>query len=276
MGVLATLSIPMTYLMVNTLTRRRRAALLASAFLALAPGFVLFFPMLDPIYVVFSCAMIVVWHEAVARDSARLAAVFGVVLGIATFWTYLVLILAPFLLFAGILCTGHTPGRALEISIRRAFPALGAFVGFYLLLWLVTGFNPVATFFEAWKNQQLFVARHAAARKYPLTVPFDLLDFLLGAGWISLLLIAMTVLRTRRGDAHFALVLLCIGQVVFVALAGLLQAETARVWCFMMPLWLLPAGLELESWDRRHAVAALATLWLITAAIGQNMVLISP
>ncbi|HEY7088357.1 MAG TPA: hypothetical protein VH518_09735, partial [Tepidisphaeraceae bacterium] len=72
------------------------------------------------------------------------------------------------------------------------------------------------------------------------------------------------------------LMLLCLAIPIFVALTGVLQAETARVWMFMLPLWALPLGIELARWDRRAAMAALVSLWLLTATIGHNMLLISP
>jgi hypothetical protein len=272
LGLLAAPSIPMTYLMVQQLTQQPRAALLAAAWVSLAPGFILFFPMFDPIYLVFSCAMVLLWHRAVARNGYALAAAFGLVVGVATFWTYLVLVLVPFLFMLGLLCADRKPSVALPISLKLAALALGAFVGFYVLLRMITGFNAVATFAEAWLNQGLFVARHAAARQYPRTVPYDLLDFLLGAGWISVILIAFALTRRQ----HRALICICIAQPIFVALTGHVQTETARVWVFMLPLWAVPIGLELEAWPRRWVVVPFLCLWLLAAVIGQNMIFISP
>jgi hypothetical protein len=272
LGLLASGSIPMTYLLVRDLTQQSRAALLAAAWVSLAPGFVLFFPMFDPFYLVFSSAMVLLWYRAVNQNSYRFATAFGLVVGVATFWTYLVLILVPFLLMLGLLCTKHRRPIALSVSVKLAAPALGAFFGFYLLLWLMSGFNPVATFFEAWKNQGTFLARHAAARLYPRTVSYDLLDFLLGAGWISVILVGFALARKQ----HRALICLCIAQPIFVALTGMVQTETARVWMFMLPLWAIPIGLELETWPRRWLLVPLVSLSLLTAVIGQNMTFISP
>ncbi|HEY7088184.1 MAG TPA: hypothetical protein VH518_08860, partial [Tepidisphaeraceae bacterium] len=204
LGALATLSIPMTFLLVKQLTQNRDASLLAAAWVSLAPGFVLFFPMFDPIYLVFSCTLVMLWHGAVSRDSFFWAGAFGLVLGISTFATYLVLILGPFPFLLGLLCAGRKPAEAMKISIKLGLLALAVFVAFYLLLWMTTGFNVVATFSEAWKNQQLFLQRHESARRYPMTVPFDLLDFLLGAGWISALVVifAFTPSPCTQGEGR--------------------------------------------------------------------------
>jgi hypothetical protein len=131
-----------------------------------------------------------------------------------------------------------------------------------------------------------------------MTVPYDLLDFLLGAGWIGLLIVLFVFIRRKdeggrmkdesqilnhNSSSSFILhpsslplILLCIAQPVFVALTGLVQTETARVWMFMLPLWAVPIGLELETWRTRLSVIAFVALWLLTASIGQNMILISP
>src|SRR5262249_52176652 len=107
LGALATLAVPATYWMIRVLTDRPRAALLAASWVALAPAFVFFFPMFDPAYLVFSCAIVGLWHLAVKRQSYLLSALFGLVLAVAMFWTYLVAILAPLLLLEALLCTGH-------------------------------------------------------------------------------------------------------------------------------------------------------------------------
>ena len=58
---------------------------------------------------------------------------------------------------------------------------------------------------------------------------------------------------------------------VLVAVTGLLQLETARVWNFMLPLLMIPVGLELGSWTNWQRIAVYATLCLATAAIAQNV-----
>jgi hypothetical protein len=51
----------------------------------------------------------------------------------------------------------------------------------------------------------------------------------------------------------------------------LLQLETARVWNFMMPLVMLPAGLELARWNRPWRAAVYATMVFVLAAVCQNV-----
>jgi hypothetical protein len=66
-------------------------------------------------------------------------------------------------------------------------------------------------------------------------------------------------------------VLLALGQIILVACTGLLRCETARVWAFMLPLLMIPIGLELARWSPAARMGVFACLWLLTTALAQNM-----
>jgi len=56
-----------------------------------------------------------------------------------------------------------------------------------------------------------------------------------------------------------------------VALTGLIQAETARVWIFLLPLLMIPAGLELSRWPPRLRAVAHVAMIAVTIALYANM-----
>jgi hypothetical protein len=58
---------------------------------------------------------------------------------------------------------------------------------------------------------------------------------------------------------------------VLVAVTGLLQSETSRVWNFMLPLLMVPIGLELSRWPTAARIACFAALAILTQVIYQNM-----
>jgi hypothetical protein len=144
-----------------------------------------------------------------------------------------------------------------------------ALVGLLLLLAII-GYDPIATFRSAWRLQHALLAQHADERPYPTTILFDLTDFIFGAGWIGPLLAALYFAQPDV-KRHRLLVVLALGQILLVAVLALLQSETARVWDLMLPLLMIPIGLELARWPRSARAAALATLSLVLAAICQNM-----
>jgi hypothetical protein len=140
-------------------------------------------------------------------------------------------------------------------------------------LWLVTGYDPIATFESAWKNQHALLAEHANERPYPDTVWNDLLDFALASGWIGALLAVFSLIESVRDprNPRSRLVLLCIAQPLFVAITALLASETARVWNFMLPLLILPAALQLVRMRLAEQLAVFLCLALIAAAVCRNL-----
>ena len=146
--------------------------------------------------------------------------------------------------------------RPFRIAAKQAAIAVlscGILVGMFYFL---AGYDPIHTFESALTNQRALLAIHAGERPYPATAWNDLLDFALGSGWISYLLAGLAIATcVKRGtrDGRSRLVLLAIGQLLFVAIAALLPAETARVWNFMLPLLMISVGMELARQNRTGA-----------------------
>ncbi|MGH9766843.1 MAG: hypothetical protein ACREAB_05345, partial [Blastocatellia bacterium] len=146
---------------------------------------------------------------------------------------------------------------------------------FYSLLWYLTGFNSASALMTAIDNQSKILPD--LARSYPRTIFWDLFDFALGTGWISFLLAGLAVYRCACPvllKRELQIILLALSQILAVAVTGLLQTETARVWIFMMPLLMIPVGLELRHWKFSYRIIAYFCLWLIFTAIYQNMIFI--
>ncbi len=64
-------------------------------------------------------------------------------------------------------------------------------------------------------------------------------------------------------------------QLIVMGAAAFLPGETARLWLFMFPMLMVPIGFELSQWPVRHRMAVYAALWLVTAAIAQNMIFLN-
>lgn len=266
LGLLATLSIPATYLMMRALLDDEPAAFAGASFMSLCPGFVLFFPMMDPVYPILTAGMIGTWYIAL-RDNRALAAVaLGAVLAAMLLVNFSALVLGAFMV--GLIFINRTP---ITSAIRLSAIALGTAAAGSFLLWLAVGYNPIATFLSAWRHQHELLHTYAAQRPYPMTIFFDLTDFALGAGWIGILLAVTSFIGSPTERRHRRLAVLAMSQLVLVAVTGLLQSETARVWNFMLPLLMIPVGLELSRWPLPARVACLTALALLTMVIHQNM-----
>jgi hypothetical protein len=280
-GVLATLSIPATFLFVRLITRNMRAALIAALYLSVSPCLLVFFPMFDQIYPIFSCAMLGLWILAMRDGRWWAAALFGCVLSVACFFSYALLVLGVWIVGYAVIQIRRDGRVAMILFIRQSIIALCAVGLLYGTLWLATGFDPFATFFAAVHNQRELLAHLILPRRWPSTIPADFQDFFFGSAWVSLPLMIFWFMRRDRSrvDSDEArvrrLVVLGITQIVVVALTGLLPGESARVWMFMQPLALAPIALELSRWKPWQCGCALAIVAIVTAIAAQNMIFLA-
>jgi hypothetical protein len=276
-GALAAFGVPLTFLLLRRLLGDAEAAFHGASFYALCPGLILFFPQFDQIYPLFTCALALSWSLALEGRGSLYAVCFGVVLSLATFMSYTLLTL-------GIFLGGYTLAAAARgwggcdfaRAARRVFVSLLVVALFYAALRLLAGFDPIRTFTTALSNQS--VALSVLKRPYPRSVPWDLYDFALGTGWLGFLLASFRVGRQlggERGGRELCLSLLAVGQILGLAASGLMQTETSRVWLFMTPLLAIPVGAELRRWKFTHQLTTYFCLWLILAAVHQNMVFLN-
>ena len=162
-----------------------------------------------------------------------------------------------------------------RVAVQASMGLFVVVIG-YVVLWLSTGFDPLATFASALQNQERLAA--AWQRPYPQTIVFDLTDFAMGTGWISFLLAGLFLARHRSSplQSHeLRMAICCVGQILFVGVAGLIPTETARVWIFLMPLLMFPVGEELVRWSNKTRATVFGCMWLLLAAIHQNLVFLS-
>ncbi len=113
-------------------------------------------------------------------------------------------------------------------------------------------------------------------RTLPGTIPWDLYSFAMGTGWIGCLLAIYYFLPGRHAKSawQFKLCLLCLAQILVVDLTGILPGETIRYWMFMLPLLMIPVGLELSRWGMRGRICAYAALLVLSGVLCQSMIFI--
>lgn len=274
-GLLAAMGAPMVFLLLKHLLDDEEAAFCGVSFFALSPCLSVFFPEFDQIYPLFTCGMTLCWSLALRRRNLWYAAVFGLVLSMAVFWSYTMLTLGVFLGGYSVVTIINKRGRNVGFVARCVAISLGVVVLCYGGLWLATGFNPLRTFAMAVEIQSKLLPD--LKRPYPQTIFWDLYDFALGTGWISYPLVGFALLQRMRPVVwtwELQVSLLAVGQVVAVAATGLLQAEVARVWMPLLPLLMIPVGLELRHWNFWSRMVVYGCLWLMLNAVYQNMIFI--
>lgn len=278
-SVIATVSIAMTYWLIRLLTGRRDAAFFAASFVALCPGYLLTFPLLDGCYMIFSCALVGLWSMALARNRLLYSAMIGAIVAGMLVVTFTVTTLALFLIAYAIFCTGLPTQATIRRAAIHATTALGVLIVALAILWLLTGYNVPAVFQTAYANQHRIISG-AHSPSVIHTAPFNLIDFGLGTGWVSYPLALFGVRRAwvEFGREHrLTRTMLCaVAMPVVLAILGLYPTETSRVWNFLLPLVALPTGFELAHWRTWERFVAMACLWLAVATLAQNLWIVMP
>jgi hypothetical protein len=270
---LAALSVGAAFLFIRYFTANRDAAFYGASFMALCPGFLLYFPQFDQCYPLFTALLCVWWAVALKANSRILSACFGFLFAAVLFVTYLPAALVVF--FAG--CAAFANAE-FDLPFRRIAShiavAIAAFAAFYALLWLATGFDPIATFREASHQEHLHLARYYAGGNLPRTmpgiIPWNFYNFAIGTGWISFLIVFFYFLSPDTPPRR-RVVFLCLAQILIVGLSGLIGPETWRLWLFLMPMLMVPLGLEMSKWSLGARLAVYAALLLLTTVMFQSL-----
>ncbi len=260
--------------LLHVLSRDQRVTVWGSCYFALCPGFVLPYPMFDPLYTLLVAPLVALWVLALEQNRLRYSIAAGTVLTLASLMMFNFLVIGFFMAaFVVVLAERNWSGVIFRLA-RHGAAVLGVCAVIYLAVHLATGYDPLRTFAAACRNQKLMESSPLEVRPYPRTIVFDLTDFALGSGWMSVALAGLwlaTKGTTMRGKCRSRITLLCLLQLLVVAVSGLLAAETLRVWNFLLPLLMLPVGLELERFRRWGQAAVFIALWLVLAAMAQNM-----
>ncbi|HEX3359237.1 MAG TPA: hypothetical protein VHS31_19825, partial [Tepidisphaeraceae bacterium] len=194
-GILATLSVPAVYALIRTLLADKNAAFAGCVLLALSPGMVLMFPVLDQVYPAMTCLLLIAWIKALRRAKAIWAIAFGLIFSASCFVVYHFLVLGVFFLTATIAHVAIDCRKRLGPVLRMIGIAILSIVLIYLILYGYAGFNAIVVFRTALVEQGKHLA--ALVRPYPRTIFFDLTDFAMGAGWLPVVLGGMWMMDKR-------------------------------------------------------------------------------
>jgi hypothetical protein len=281
-GLAGSLGVIVTYKFAGLWTESQHARLIASAFYALLPCTSLFFPEMDQVYPILSMLLIFYWCRSLQSKQRipRESLYFGAALFLATFFAYNLLTVGAFLAYyAFYRVWRERRSRSSWIGLlMNSGIAAGLCAAAYLLLWLATGFNPIASFRHALAYQAAY--SQYMIRPYLPSLLFNPYDFFLGAGILALPLIMFRLGHYLRDfdleRNEVALTLIGLATILTVNLTGVLRGEAARVWLFLQPLVVIPAALELYRFRWRWQIAIFSMQWLILVCIKARMFFITP
>jgi hypothetical protein len=274
-GAGSTLAIPATHRLIRTLGRDEHAAFCGASFIALCPSLVLFLPQYDQLYPALAVLLLLGWVASLRVGSDARAVGFGLLLTLATFMSYLLLVVGFSMAVYTILYIAREGRSGLLKTLRAAILAIATICACYFFLWVCLGFDPIATFRSITYLQEKDLIH--LSRPWPLHIIWDLYDFALGSGWISYVLAGTLMLfglRTLTSEAR-SLVLIGLSQIAVVAAASFLPGESARLWMPLLPFLMPATGFELARRPVGHRIAVYTALLVITCAVGQNMIFLN-
>ncbi len=267
-GLSGALAIPATWYMILSLTSDARAALYGAAFFTLIPGLHVFLPEFDQVYVPLTGLLVALWGRALSSRRPVFAVLAGLTISITCLFAFNTLVIGAFLLAVSVLFVVRRETTWRQVLVQGTI-AVAAMLLFYAILYVIAGYNPIATLREAWRHQNINLIE--LNRPWPATIPTDLTNFVITLGWLPLLVLVSFFTAVPLHRRQVALVVICLAQPVLVGLTGLLQSETTRLWLFMTPLVVLPIGLEIARWPRAHRLAFMFCQTVLLGFITQNL-----
>ncbi len=139
--------------------------------------------------------------------------------------------------------------RGRREAVTQALAAVAAAVATYLLLWLSTGFDPVAAYANTKHHYEHGVSHF---RPYWYWVLGDPAAFLTGLG------VPVAFAYARALGARTAPALALAAVVVVAAGSGFAKAEVERIWQFLVPFAVVAAAAEIDRMRLRPVLVALA------------------
>ncbi len=277
-AVLAALVVPATFHMVRALTQSREAAFCAAALTVLCPALALGLPGMDQLTPLFTCLLVSTWTFALRMDSRAAAIGFGATLSVALFFSPLILVVGFFL--AGLTVFHVAPGAQRDARLkavgRQVAIAMLTLAGIYLAAYVFTGYDAIAVFREILGSKHDWdpnlTRQELLGRPYWKALISDPWEFMLGTGWLIGLLALFRLRDTLRARTGTWLVEgLALAQIAIMPQLGFVRGESARLWLFLVPFLVLPAGVELSHWTARRRALALACLLCVLISIYVNM-----
>jgi hypothetical protein len=247
----------------------------AATIFVLTPSSVLFTATsMDGPFAVLLIATMSLYWESMERRPILFGSTAGLAAALAALMTYSVTVA---LLFCGIAtCLRYAMATALRWNIVVAATwASATFVGTHALLWISTGYDPIATFLAAVENHKHIMsgARHETLSRYFHFIIANLVVFFIAVGlpcsvlwWYKILQGAgepegvsprilvgsppcidrgADALRLACGLAARSFLLSAVLTLLIAASVPVYVLEVERVWMFLVPLVVIPVARQL-------------------------------
>ena len=252
---------------------------------------------MDGPFSVFPILSLYLFYEARERETALdipldtfrpYSLLTGISLALGMFMTYSTVVIGVFLCVIALL----ERKRFVEYLKVLAFAAMG-FIGFYLLLFILTGFQPIEALWAAIKQDETGMGTGYESIDIFFHLSFaNLFAFLIGVGipittvWIRQLVLSVQEWKQNstapelennqtsipwifRPDKSDTFVIGFLITFLFFTFSTLFTMEVERIWIFMVPFFVIPVAKHLTARPRSdlYWVAGLLVVQLIISEV---------
>lgn len=220
----------------------------ALALFLITPNFVMFTTTsMDGPFGVFPIVGVYLFYKAIHSDRTLFYALLtGIALAFGMLMTYSTVFIGLFMGSVGLL-TLITNREQFTQLLKVILIAAGAFAVFYLLLFLITGFNLLEAMWASIKKDErgMGTGYETIGRYFHLSFA-NLFAFLIGIGipittvWIRQ--IVATIRRARTGSALDTYVVGYLVALLAITFSTLFTMEVERIWIFMVPFIVIPVA----------------------------------
>ena len=229
---------------------------------------------MDGPFSVFPIVSVYLFYKALRTHAILYAILTGIALGFGMLMTYATVFIGVF--FGSVaLLTLIVNREQFKHQLKVILIAAGVFAAFYLLMFLLTGFNFFEVLWAAVKKDEkgMGTGYESIGRYFHLSIA-NLFAFLIGIGipmttvWIRQ--IVRTIRHTRSGEAIDTYVIGYLIALLGITFSTLFTMEVERIWIFMIPFIVIPVAKYLH--DRYEQQKSLADFYWVAGLLCVQLV----
>jgi len=269
--------IPIYRLAVNLYDEK--VALYATILFLITPNFVMFTgTSMDGPFSVFPILSLYLFYEARLRETVPergwlefrpYGLLTGISLALGMFMTYSTVVVGVFLCVLALL-----ERKRFVQYVKVLLFAGSGFIGFYLLLFILSGFRPIEALWAAIKKDEagMGTGYETIERYFHLSIA-NLFAFLIGVGIpITVVWLRRLVATVKEWQHHRTVETFVLGYLItllFFTFSTLFTMEVERIWIFMVPFLVIPVANYLTERPRSdfYWVAGMLTAQLIISEV---------
>lgn len=227
------------------------------------PNFVMFTTTsMDGVFSVFPIVSVYLFFQVVRSTDLKTTIAFGISMAFGFMLTYTTVFVVLFFAVYALLIW-QFDRENFGTVFQRLIMAFASFVGFFILIFLVSGFNIGESLIRSiQKDAEMMGSGHDALLQYFLISIGNLSAFMIGIGLPIVILWSQNIKNYWREKDLFPIAFLI--SLLAITFSTLYTMEVERIWIFMAPFVVVPIAKSTSRTELRWAIALLSVQLVVT------------